>query len=238
MIISHQHKFIFLRIPKTASTSIEIELAALCGPKDVVTPLTAKNDTNDKVKEYAGPRNHERTFWQYQLSDWYRLIVKGRRPGDLKHATAQQARKLVGAKAWQSYYKFCFVRNPFDRAVSLYFWETKSWERKRHVSPPDINTYILSLSEEKLSTWFRYTLDGNIALDFIGKFEALNEGMAEVARNLQIPTPMLSHSKGGVRKDQAHYSQLLNQAARMHIEKLCSAELAAFGYAWITPENP
>ena len=40
MIVSHEHKFIFLKTKKTAGTSIELALSQLCGPDDVITPLT------------------------------------------------------------------------------------------------------------------------------------------------------------------------------------------------------
>ena len=41
MIVSHKHKFIFLKTKKTAGTSIELALTKLCGDDDIITPLTA-----------------------------------------------------------------------------------------------------------------------------------------------------------------------------------------------------
>ena len=38
MIISHEHKFIFLKTKKTAGTAIEAALSELCGPSCVITP--------------------------------------------------------------------------------------------------------------------------------------------------------------------------------------------------------
>jgi len=40
VIISHEHKFIFLKTKKTAGTSIELALSQLCGPDDIIAPIT------------------------------------------------------------------------------------------------------------------------------------------------------------------------------------------------------
>jgi len=39
MIISHKHKFIFIKTRKTAGTSIEIFLSQFCGKNDTLTPI-------------------------------------------------------------------------------------------------------------------------------------------------------------------------------------------------------
>jgi hypothetical protein len=36
LIISHRHRFIFLKTRKTAGTSVEIALSRFCGPDDVI----------------------------------------------------------------------------------------------------------------------------------------------------------------------------------------------------------
>src|SRR5262245_48596163 len=44
MILSLEHKLIFLRTKKTAGTSIELALSELCGPDDIITPLTREDE--------------------------------------------------------------------------------------------------------------------------------------------------------------------------------------------------
>ena len=39
MIISHRHKFVFLKPRKVAGTSVEVALARHCGEEDIVTPI-------------------------------------------------------------------------------------------------------------------------------------------------------------------------------------------------------
>jgi hypothetical protein len=232
MIISHKHRFIFIRIPKTASTSIEIGLSKICGPKDIITPITFKNDPENKDDDYQGPQNFKRDFWSLSLSDWLRIILR-KKPFDYRHAHAIQVQKLVGKEIWDRYFKFCLVRNPFDRAISFYYWRTKNWQKKHEEPIPDINNFILNLPEKRLSTWARYTIDNRIAVDFIGRFENLEEDLVIVERKIGIPALVLPHAKSSTRADRRHYSEILNSEARTYIEKACSSEIDAFGYHWV-----
>jgi hypothetical protein len=44
VIVSHEHRFIFLKSQKTGGTSLELALSRVCGPEDVITQL--KTGTN------------------------------------------------------------------------------------------------------------------------------------------------------------------------------------------------
>ena len=48
-IISHRHRFIFVRTHKTASTSVEIALSRICGPEDVITPFPDRQGLSNPV---------------------------------------------------------------------------------------------------------------------------------------------------------------------------------------------
>lgn len=92
MIISHEHKFIFIKTVKTAGTSLEVFLSQQCGPQDVVTPIVPH------VEPHLA-RNHK---------------------GYYNHIPAFEIRQKVAPKIWQSYFKFCVERNPWDKTLSYY----------------------------------------------------------------------------------------------------------------------
>ena len=126
MIISHRHKYIFMRTTKTASTSMEIALSRFCGPDDVITPI---NPEDEPVRNELGifPQNYSRPrkFWEYRPKDIARALLykqKAEKKLFWNHMSATQVRDKVTQPVWDSYFKFCFVRNPWDRAISRYYW--------------------------------------------------------------------------------------------------------------------
>ena len=115
MIVSHKHKFIFLKTNKTAGTSIEIALSRICGPDDIITPLN-KEDKSDLT--ILGPQNHLAPFWSYKPRDIARFLIrKTPKKNFFNHMSAKSAKKILGDDIWNSYYKFCFEKN----CVSIFF---------------------------------------------------------------------------------------------------------------------
>ena len=102
MIISHKHKFIFIKTRKTAGTSIQEALTKICGDEDIITPDI---DTEG--------RNVDKSCWNGH-----------------PHPHLWDVKQLVGDKVWNDYYKFTFVRNPFDVTVSRFFWNVKGKGQK------------------------------------------------------------------------------------------------------------
>lgn len=90
MIVSHAHRFIFIKTKKVAGTSVEVFLSPLCGEDDTLTPI-------DPQEAGHRPRNHE---------------------GFRNHMPAVEVRERVGPRVWDRYFKFCIERNPWDKVVS------------------------------------------------------------------------------------------------------------------------
>lgn len=233
MIISHEHRFIFLKTRKTASTSIEIALSEFCGPQDVITPISKDDEDIRHRLGFIGPRNYRKPLLQRRRGDWlYMLLYR-----DLdaipalrfyNHITAAEVRALVPPEVWESYFKFSIERNPWDKALSYYHWDRRSPTRKDQTLPDFL--YRLGTG---LSNWPVYASDGNISADFVVRYEHLAADLAEVGKRIGLPKGLSIeniHAKSGARTDRKPYQEVLTEAERGFIYHLCRREIEHFGY--------
>jgi len=215
MIISHKYKFIFLKTNKTAGTSIEIALSKICGPRDIITPISPEDEKTRNKLNYSGPQNY--------LSP----IIK--RPRFYNHISARKVKDLIDKEKWDSYYKFCFERNPWDRVISFYYWINKS------ESPITISEFIKSgaLLHLKKKGYELYTIDGKTAVDKVCRFENIIEELEIFRKQICISEMLkLPNAKSQYRKDKRSYRDILNDEDKIRIEQLFHDEINILGYEW------
>lgn len=106
---------------------------------------------------------------------------------------------VISPNYFQSAWKFAFVRNPFDRAVSLYEYlrgleiihPRSSFETfceillKKEFEP--IGRYnFQGLSQLNQQSDWIFDQSGNLLVDYVGKFEKLSEGLRVIESNLGL----------------------------------------------------
>ncbi len=192
MIISHKHKFIFLKTKKTAGTSIEISLSRYCGEEDIITPL-APEDEELRAAFGVGPQNY--------------LNKRTNSPKYFNHYKAKRVKKLIGSRIWNTYYKFSFDRNPWDKVISHYYFRTGK-------SNLDISfDEFLQLKRYRGAYNYPiYTINDRIAVDYLGKYENLEKDLTKICNEIGIPFDgWLPNAKGNYRKDLRHYRSQYNE---------------------------
>ena len=228
MIISHEHKFIFIKTNKTAGTSFEIALSRFCGPDDVITPISAQDEVMRKELGYRGPQNFLTPRSEYKLQDWMWLLLKGsRKKKYYNHISAREIMEQLNPEMWESYYKFCFTRNPWDRLISMYWWLYKSEPR------PSVSEFLATGDFQKaIRRGFElYTIEGQVVVDKIYRFEKIAEAAEEVRTQLGLPEKLvLPRAKSKTRKDSRSYRDVLNEPERARIAELFYDEINLLGY--------
>lgn len=229
MILSHDHKFIYIKTCKTGSSSVEAVLSGVCGPDDVITQaseelrdLRQRPAQNFRLQHPAVPR---RPLWR-------RLLRRPERHyhpsvGFYEHVPAWRVRQYVGEEIWRSYFKFSFERNPWDRQVSWYHHKTKF---RSDITRPSFDQFNKSRRRARIENWELYTIDGNIAVDFVGRYENLDNDFATVLNHIglrgQLALPRINRSNRG----EGGYRHYYTDASRDLIASWYAPEIREFGY--------
>ena len=229
MIVSHAHKFIYIKTYKTASTSMEAALSAVCGPDDVITPAS---EPLMKFREGRPAQNYRLDHPQVPSRPLLKRLL--RRPerryhpsvGFYEHMPAWRIKSYLGDDVWRSYYKFTFERNPWDRQISWYHYKTKS---KR--PPPDFEAFLADRRRAWVENFDLYSFEDRICVDFVGAYENLEQDFAEAMQaidmkgKIQLPLANVSADRGG-----RDYRNYYSDRTRDLMSDWYAREIAAFGY--------
>ncbi len=214
-MISHKNKYIFIEVPKTASTSLREVLGFPITPH--LSILESKH---------------------MMINNWPFVEGKGFR-GKLHKANNLipfKIRKNAAEKQFNSYFKFGFVRNPWDRVVSLYF-RKEGIKMSGRITFDEFVKWIQNSSDTSIHTSVhKYQLDwftdenGKVIVDFIGKFENLKADYNFVMRKLGIDKE-LPHANNG-NSNKMHYTEYYSTKTRDIIAKKFKVDIEYFEYEY------
>ena len=193
MIVSHRHRFIFIRTMKTAGTSIETFLSRFCGPEDIVTPIDRP------------------------------AIVTG---GFYDHMSALEILQRVGSKVWDSYYRWCVERNPWDKMLS-YYWMQVAWGNKQ--------TFDRFVTMKNFCHGYQLYTDASrerIIVNKVFLYEQLADSLKGLFSRLGIPFDgdLRCRARSEYRKDRRPYREVYTESQRKIVEDAYAWEIKTFGY--------
>ena len=233
LIINHSKKFIFFANRKTGSTSTAIALSSSCSNKDVITPL----GRDEKIRRdlgYQGPANFI-PWWNkinYVAIEARSKLLKKSANRALKtiglhtHIEANTAlsRNYISKTQMESYFSFCFIRNPWDHAISK-FYELKKDNKYQSL---DIDTFLSNGMLQEFATRCRsiYSHQGTVLVKRLYQYENLQEAIIEIFDELNLTgNPQLPQAKANLRTDKRHYREILNSSQKIKIQQIFSQEI-------------
>lgn len=224
MIISHSHRFIFIKSLKTAGTSIEAALSHSCSGNDVVTPLGPYEFNRDETGAWVHKSMNEGRYEQ--------------------HDDAVTIRDSLPQEMWAGYFKFSITRNPWDRALSNFFWEMR---QDSSLIPPKRLYHNLGVPyddfgpvKKRFAEFIKngahanndrfYMIDNQLCVEFVIRYEHLDEDCREVCARTGIPTLHIPRLKTGIRKGKRHYTEYFDEATRDIVADLHRNDIRFFNY--------
>lgn len=231
MILSHAHKFIYIKTYKTGSTSVEAALSTVCGPDDVLTeasePLRGVRQKPAQNYRIDHPEKPRRPLWKSLLGRPERHYHPS--IGYYEHMPAWRVRTYAGEAVWRRYFKFSFERNPWDRQVSWYHYKTKSLPLPRK---PTFEAFNRDRRRAFVENWDLYTIDNAIGLDFVGRYESLDADFKRVLVEIgltgavELPRTNISQGRRG------SYRDVYSTESRDLVAGWYAPEIRHFGYTF------
>jgi hypothetical protein len=112
------------------------------------------------------------------------------------HMPAQMIRRRLGEHIWSPYFKFCVIRNPFEKAISaFYYWKRRQFrKRRRRKSQKGEWT---DQDPQLFENWLErgrgpmdrnlFCIKGQFALDDVIRHEILAADMQRICERLGLP---------------------------------------------------
>ena len=215
MPVSHELRCVFVHVPKTGGTSIEYALGL------------------------RGPSRREDRQALYGRIESDELKQRGFVSGYLQHLTATDIRALTPAGSLSGYFSFAIVRNPWDRLVSSFVNKDPHLSRQMRAAGVELEGlefehYVAATSALRhahLQPQWEYLMDadGKLLVDFVGRFESLQESFREVCRRLGIRR-CLPHAKKAQKCKFSDFREYYTEAARKAVEQRYVRDIVLFGY--------
>ena len=201
MIISPKYKFVFIAPEKTGTTSIHDVLEKIEDDNLIVGKLVGDDNTNLNCERGVDPTE----------------------PHKYKHSDCKRSGNFLNN--YDDYYKFSFVRNPWDIVVSWYCFEKKRFtNKKRDLTNVNFAKYIQNY-ENIWASGFQY--ESIKCCDFIGRFENLQEDFNTICDKIGIPQQKLPHKNKTKHK---HYTEYYNKETKEIVAERFAKDIEYFNY--------
>lgn len=246
MLVSDQYKFIFIHIPKVAGTSVQRGLnESICNPWELANWRIEW--FLRRINSYLIPLSNQKVCLANPLynensnsikNPIYNKFINENYP-EKAHAKALKIKEMVGEEKWDNYFKFAFVRNPWDYVVSMYSYGRR---KKQPTTNPllkqarimTFDDYIKSLvaSDAFIQQQKDWITDeyGKIIVDYVGKFESLTEDYYQILDQVGLPQKPLPGMNIDTAKSGKSYRSFYNYQTQKIIEQKYKDDINLFGY--------
>jgi Sulfotransferase family len=207
MIVSHLHRYIFVPMPKTGTHSVRQALREHLGPDDI-----------EQVGLFVNKRFPFEPIAQIRHG----------------HLSVRQVRPYLGDEVCDGYFKFSFVRNPFDRFVSYCAFMTRqhgTFDRDPQGTMHKILFELRPMDHVHFQPQYTLLVDdaGHLEMDMIGRVETMQDSYDAVCARIGIPSRALDRVNSSRRGD---YRQYYDQALIDGVAELYRRDLELFDYTF------
>lgn len=153
--------------------------------------------------------------------------------GCKKHASAREIKRYLGRK-YDPLFSFAFVRNPWDLCVSLYFYLQTDKHHFYHdrACELEFEPFLEFYLNEKPPRQVDFVTDesGNVIVDYIGKFETLEDDLEAITARLKISRKETGQKNRSANRQKKDYRSYYSERGKGLVADYFRADIEQFGY--------
>lgn len=205
MLVSHRYRFIFIHVYKVAGTSMREALERFC---------------EDRWKRRAARLLGRTGLYRPDLPP--------------PHLKAREARDMLPPEVFDGYYKFAFVRNPWDWQVSLYHFMRSTPDNHQHELAKGFSGFSEYLAwrvreDRQLQKAFVTDEAGNLIVDRVGRLETVEADLEAIRQAIGLPPVRLPHVNRSRHRD---YRTYYTDETRRMVAEAFKEDIELFGYTF------
>jgi len=223
-VISHKYKCIFIHIPKCAGTSIESKLGHLDNHDG------RGGQDHRTIRMIEQPYLIPNTFFSKEnITE----LLRRKKYQYFNKVYNHRNKYTVTKQQYESYFKFSIVRNPWSRAFSLYKniirddIHLKNYGITKEISFKEFLFLFAGKRMLKPQMYWLKSFKSTIPLNYIGRFESLQEDTHKIFELLKLKETSLPHLlKGSTDNYKKYYDNETNNI----IMDIYKEDIDTFGY--------
>jgi hypothetical protein len=207
MILSHKHRFIFFAVPKTGTHAVRFAL-----------------------REHLGETDEEQVQLFVQKALPYPEIARIRHG----HIRWDEIRRVLSDDVWDGYFKFAFVRNPWERFVSYCAFMHRGTDAFSR-DPRELMRSVLDNPEHRQRVVFQpqhqfiCDADGKIMVDHLGRQETMQDSYNVIADRIGVPRQELERKNAS---SHGPWRDYYDDELKHRVAELYARDIDVFGYTF------
>jgi hypothetical protein len=246
VIFSKSRDFLFLKGKKVAGTSVEMALSTVCGPDDIITPITPIDELERLRNDGRGAQNYsrfpgkERAYLARLLSASQTELAEIFAPPAQfhHHMSLEKFVKCYGSMPTER--MFCVERCPYAKIISSANMANNFSSYKQEggamINNLDKIRTVIAEQRPKKALLLCKNIDryrdreGNLRARVL-RHEQLAEDFASLMNEYGIsPVPALPHAKQGINSNSVDPRTVFTRQQLNDINEIFAEEFEVFGY--------
>ena len=247
MILSYKHRFVFIKGRKVGGTSLEVALSSVCGPHDIITPITPVDEhlrlsVGRPCQNFCADQDLEACYIDLVRQQKYLEALKTRVHGArtanfVNHSSLQDVENATNLRS-EEFTKILCERSPYSKLISLASMRLsfRTYDGSPMInSAEDIRVEIARIMDagehKRLNNLGLYETSRTYARTVVLRQETLAEDYAALCSNFGFAEfAALPHVKQGTLHLSNSPFTMLTREQILEVNRHFADEFERFGY--------